>query len=97
MPKYRPKKIKVRHHVLSAVRSRLEKIASFPEVDAVLPGVIKPKKGGSTGLSLQYPTESGLRLIARSGGAAQEVFVVTGQGEAVVRRLREEGLIPADK
>ena len=94
MPKYRPGKIKVQHHVLGQIRAALEEIAGWPEVDGLIPGVIRPKKGPSTGLTLQYETRAGLKLIARSGGAAQEVFVVTGDPAAVIRRLRETGLIP---
>ena len=97
MAKYRPAKIKVQHHVLSQIRPALTEIASWPEVDGLIPGVIRPKKGPSTGLSLQYRTQAGFKLIARSGGAAQEVFVVTSHPEEVIRRLFASGLLPPDQ
>jgi hypothetical protein len=91
--RYRPNKVKVRHHVLTPLRAMLDRIAAYPEVDAVTPGAIAPKRGSSVGLTVQYRTASGLRLIGRSGGAAQEVYVVTADPEAVLARLRADGLI----
>jgi hypothetical protein len=91
--KYRPNKVKVRHHVLTPLRGVLDRIAQYPEVDAITPGAISPKRGGSVGLTVQYRTPSGLRLIGRSGGAAQEVYVVTAAPDAVLARLAEDGLI----
>ena len=91
--KYRPNKIKVRHHVLTPLKALLERLAEYPEVDAITPGVIAPKRGGSVGLTIQYRTPSGLRLIGRSGGAAQEVYVVTRDPDAVVARMQAEGLL----
>jgi hypothetical protein len=97
--KYRPNKVKVRHHVLTPLKPLLDRIADYPEVDAITPGVIAPKRGGSVGLTLQYRTPSGLRMIGRSGGAAQEVYVVTGDPDAVVARLVADRILarpPAD-
>lgn len=91
--KYRPNKIKVRHHVLTPLKAMLDRIAAYPEVDAITPGVISPKKGGSVGLTVQYRTPSGLRLIGRSGGAAQEVYIVTQSPEAVVAKMQSDGLL----
>lgn len=91
--KYRPNKVKVRHHVLTPLKAMLDRMAGYPEVDAITPGVISPKKGGSVGLTVQYRTPSGLRLIGRSGGAAQEVYVVTAAPEVVVGRMQSDGLL----
>lgn len=91
--RYRTHKIKLRHHVLSQLMPLLERIASYDEVTAITPGVISPKRGPSVGLTLQYQTPSGLRLIGRTGGAAQEVYVVTQAPDLVASRMRTEGLI----
>jgi len=91
--KYRPHKIKVRHHVLTPLKALLDRIAEYPEVDAITPGVISPKRGGSVGLTVQYRTASGLRMIGRSGGAAQEVYVVTAMPDAVVARMQADGIL----
>lgn len=91
--KYRPNKIKVRHHVLTPLKALLDRIAEYPEVDAITPGVIAPKRGGSVGLTVQYKTPSGLRMIGRSGGAAQEVYVVTREPDAVLARMQADGML----
>ncbi len=91
--KYRPNKVKVRHHVLTPLKALLDQIAEYPEVDAITPGVISPKRGGSVGLTVQYKTPSGLRMIGRSGGAAQEVYVVTRDPDAVLARMHADGLL----
>jgi hypothetical protein len=93
--KYRPHKIKLRHHVLAALRADLDRIAAYDAVDAITPGAIKPKRGASVGFTLQYVTPSGLKLIGRSGGAAQEVFVVTARPAEVTERLRRDGILEA--
>lgn len=89
--------MKIQHHTLAREVPDLERIAAWPEVQGVIPGVIKPKRGPSTGITLQYRTGSGLKLMVRSGGAAQEVFVVTRDPQAVETRLRTEGIIPGAK
>jgi hypothetical protein len=91
--KYRPNKIKVRHHVLTPLKALLDRIAEYPEVDAITPGVISPKRGGSVGLTVQYKTASGLRMIGRSGGAAQEVYLVTREPDAVLARMQADGML----
>lgn len=91
--RYRPHKIKLRHHVLDSLMPVLERLAAYPEITAITPGVIAPKRGQSVGLTVQYRTTSGLRLIGRSGGAAQEVYVVTQDPDTVVARMRADGLI----
>lgn len=91
--KYRPNKIKVRHHVLTPLKALLDRLAEYPEVDAITPGVIAPKRGGSVGLTVQYKTPSGLRMIGRSGGAAQEVYVVTREPDAVLARMQADGML----
>lgn len=93
MSKYRPRKVKIQHHVIHGAEEVLGKIASYDEVDGIIPGVIRKKHGPSTGLTLQYPTDSGLKLLFRSSGAAQEVFVITGKRDVVTERLAADGLI----
>ncbi|CAB1128114.1 conserved protein of unknown function [Candidatus Hydrogenisulfobacillus filiaventi] len=94
MAKYRQGKVKRQHHVLRELEAGLAFIGQLPEVDGVIPGTIKPKAGGSTGFSFQYLTSSGIKLIGRSGGAAQEVFIITAHPQAVLEALRREGLLP---
>jgi hypothetical protein len=93
MPKFRHRKVKREHHVLTGIEEGLYAIADLPGVQSVIPGLIRPKAGRSTGFTLQYVTPTGLKLIARSPGAAQEVFVVTTTPEQVAEALRSSGLL----
>jgi len=57
----------------------LKRLAALPGVDTVTPAVISRVRGRSPGLRLRIstPISGGHKLIARRGGSAQEVFVVT--------------------
>lgn len=93
MAKYRQRKVKRQHHVLEALEDGLKHLSLLPEVDGVIPGIIKPKSGGSTGFTFQYLTQSGFKLIGRSGGACQEVFVITHTPSEVLKTLVDSGII----
>jgi hypothetical protein len=93
LAKFRHHKVKREHHVLGPIEAGLYAIADLEAVKSVIPGPIKPKAGRSTGFSIQYATATGLKLIARSPGAAQEVFVVTGEPRAVAEALMTLGLV----
>ncbi len=95
MAKYRQSKVKRQHHVLDALEDGLKLLSTLPSVDGVIPGIIKPKAGGSTGFTFQYLTQSGFKMIGRSGGAAQEVFVITQTPGTVLAALVEAGIIPS--
>ena len=66
----------------------LKGIESWEEIDAINPGVIE-KRRGSSGFEfkIQYRVESGLKCIACSEGAVQEVFIVTSSPERVENKL----------
>jgi hypothetical protein len=57
----------------------LKRLAALPGVDTVTPAVISRVRGRSPGLRLRIstPITGGHKLVARRGGSAQEVFVVT--------------------
>ncbi|NMP21039.1 DUF2103 domain-containing protein [Sulfobacillus harzensis] len=93
MAKYRRSKVKRQHHVVAALEDGLKLIGSLPEVDGIIPGIIKPKSGGAMGFTFQYLTQSGFKLIGRSSGAAQEVFVITQHPQGVLEALQTQGLI----
>ncbi len=46
------------------------------------------------GYSFQYFTPSGLKLIGRSSGAAQEIFVISGRPHDVLQELQDHGFLP---
>ncbi|HBQ94550.1 MAG: DUF2103 domain-containing protein [Firmicutes bacterium] len=93
MAKYRQSKVKRQHHVLRELEPQLRFLSSLPSVDGVIPGTIRPKSGSQMGLTFQYFTPSGLKLIGRSSGAAQEIFVISQQPDKVLISLQEEGFL----
>ena len=58
----------------------LKQLAARPGVDTVTPAVISRVRGRCQGLKLRVsaPITGGFKLVARRGGSAQEVFVITG-------------------
>ena len=97
MAKYRHDKIKRQHHVVQDLEPGLEFLANLESVDGIIPAVISRKKGGTLGLTFQYNTPSGLKLIGRSSGAVQEIFVITKDPQAVLQALYDAGLIRRPK
>ena len=95
--RHRRNKIKREHTIIDGILPALEQIAAHPGVQAITPGRIKQRSGNrSNDLSFQYRTETGLKLIARSNRAVQEVFVVTDRPEAVLADLVTAGLVTAE-
>jgi hypothetical protein len=66
----------------------LRRLAALPGVDTVTPAVICRVRGRSPGLRLRVstPISGGHKLVARRGGSAQEVFVVTGWSRDQLQR-----------
>ncbi len=93
MAKYRQAKVKRQHHVLKELEPQLRFLSSLPSVSGVIPGIIRPKSGSQIGLTFQYFTPSGLKLIGRSSGAAQEVFVISQDPDKVLLSLQEQGYL----
>lgn len=94
MAKYRQSKVKRQHHVVRELEPGLRFLSSLSFVDGVIPGTISPKSGGQMGYSFQYFTPSGLKLIGRSSGAAQEIFVISGRPRDVLQELQDHGFLP---
>ncbi|MFO0103806.1 MAG: DUF2103 domain-containing protein [Cyanobium sp.] len=66
----------------------LKRLAALPGVDTVTPAVISRVRGRSPGLRLRIstPISGGHKLMARRGGSAQEVFVVTAWSRDQLQR-----------
>jgi hypothetical protein len=90
--KYRAKStsVKCQHGMIPGLRAALTELSGWEEVRSIIPGVIRPSKGpGQTVLlKVQYPTATGLKLLAKTGTAVQEVFVVTDQPAMVQERIQ---------
>ncbi|MDJ0625519.1 MAG: DUF2103 domain-containing protein [Candidatus Caenarcaniphilales bacterium] len=78
--KYRAKagKIKYEHGMIQGLREFLESLQKVQEIKSMIPGEIKPVKKVSSQLIIRRvtPTSTGLKALAHSGGAVQEVFFV---------------------
>jgi hypothetical protein len=77
--KYRAKrgKIKYEHGMIEGLREFLESLQERPEIQAMIPGEIKPaRKSSSLKLRRLTPTATGFKGICQSRAAVQEVFFV---------------------
>lgn len=84
----RTSKIKYQHHMIKGLRKFLESIEPWDEIKSIIPGEIHPTKSVKPlKLEVKYNTKSGVKCIAHSGSAVQEVFIVTAVPEAFKKRL----------
>ena len=75
-------KIKYQHDMIKGLRKLLEQIEPWGEIKSIIPGEIRPTKSViQLKLDVQYDTPSGVKCLARSGSAVQEVFIITSQPE----------------
>jgi hypothetical protein len=86
--------IKCQHGMIEGLRKALEEVNAWPEVRSIIPGEIRPSKGPGSRLSLkvQYPTATGLKLLAKTGNAVQEVFLVTDAPAVVQARIESHAM-----
>ena len=94
MPRFRTHKVKHEHSIIDGLRPVLDRMAACPAVHAVIPGTIRPVRAPrQLSVTVQYPTDTGLRLLARTGSAVQEIFVVTDDPAGTRQWLEAHGLI----
>lgn len=86
--KHRPRKLKYEHNMIRDLRAFLESIESWPEIQGIIPGAIRPiRSTGALQFHIQYDTSSGIKCLAKSGTAVQEVFLITTDRNALRERL----------
>ena len=90
--RHRTKGVKREHGIIAGLLPVLERIATNPAVATITPGRIRVTRAATPSLELRFGTAtiSGLKLTARRGTTAQEVFLVTSQPDAVVEFLQRE-------
>lgn len=94
MAKFRTNKVKHEHSIIHGLRPVLDRMAACPAIQAIIPGPIDPNNSPRPlTLTVQYDTETGLKLLARSGSAVQEVFLVAPNRAATRQWLLAEGLV----
>ena len=88
-------KIKTEHSMIKGLLKLLESIEDWEEIQGIIPGLIKPSKSSGIELTIQYITQSGVKCLAKSDGAVQEVFFVSSTPDALKTKLEEfiEGTI----
>ncbi|HIH72565.1 MAG: Uncharacterized protein XD43_1729 [Thermococcales archaeon 44_46] len=91
MPKYFKRGVKREHHFLKGIERPLEEIASIPEVKKVIPGRIYASDSRGFEIKVTRETHAGLKLVAKSDGSVQEVFLVVDkkQREFVWKKIEE--------
>ena len=67
----------------------LETIEDWEEIQGIIPGLIKPSKSSTLELTIQYITASGVKCLAKSDGAVQEVFFVSSEPEKLKIKLQD--------
>ncbi len=87
----RSKKIKREHSMIDGLFALLQRIQQISEIQTIIPGRIKPVKGQKSQIQLLFTTvtDSGLKYIAKSDRAVQEVFIVTDERELVKGMIEE--------
>ena len=88
MPRHFRKGVKREHHFLRGLEKPLEEIASIPGVKKVIPGRIYASDSRGFEIKVSRETKTGLKLIAKSDGSVQEVFLVVDRGDR--ERVRKE-------
>ncbi len=84
-------KIKLEHSLIPGLRKFLEELQAWPEIHSIIPGEIKRRGGSNNRLTfkVQYPTTTGVKCIAQSAGAVQEVFIVGSNKVRLQLRLEK--------
>lgn len=96
--RYRINKIKRMHSIVHGLLPILEDMARHPAIAQITPGRISgDRHADDYNVTMQYFTESGMKLIARTPTSVQEVFIVTSEPEEVQAWLISEGLIEAPR
>ena len=75
--KYRRNKVKREHGIIQNALLWLENLGCLPEVTDIIPGVIEVSHSSERGIVYKYETQTGCKLLLKSNGSIQEVFVVT--------------------
>ena len=75
--KYRRNKVKREHGIIQNALLWLENLGRLSEVTDIIPGVIDVSHSSERGIVYKYVTQTGCKLLLKSNGSIQEVFVVT--------------------
>ncbi|NJE29961.1 hypothetical protein E3E38_02705 [Thermococcus sp. 18S1] len=88
MPKHFKRGVKREHHFLKGLEKPLEMIAAIPGVKKVIPGRIYASDSRGFEIKVSRETKTGLKLVAKSDGSVQDVFLVVDREDR--KRVWEE-------
>ncbi|MBO8173980.1 MAG: hypothetical protein H0Z18_01840 [Thermococcus sp.] len=88
MPKHIKKGVKLEHHLLKGILAALEEIAEIKRVKKVIPGRIYASDSRGFEIKVVRETLTGLKLLAKSNGSVQEIFLVVDKADR--ERVRRE-------
>jgi hypothetical protein len=88
--KYRRNKVKREHGIIQNALLWLENLGRLSEVTDIIPGVIDVSHSSERGIVYKYETQTGCKLLLKSNGSIQEVFVVTKNPACVQEWVKKE-------
>jgi len=88
--KYRRNKVKREHGIIQNALLWLENLGRLSEVTDIIPGVIDVSHSSERGIVFKYETQTGCKLLLKSNGSVQEVFVVTKDPTRVQEWVKRE-------
>ncbi|TGE36777.1 hypothetical protein E4K67_16820 [Desulfosporosinus fructosivorans] len=88
--KYRRNKVKREHGIIQNALLWLENLGRLSEVTDIIPGVIDVSHSSERGIVYKYETQTGCKLLLKSNGSIQEVFVVTKDPICVQNWVKRE-------
>ncbi|HII66920.1 MAG TPA: hypothetical protein HA302_02675 [Thermococcaceae archaeon] len=88
MPKHFKRGVKREHHLLKGIEKALEEISALKGVKKVIPGRIYSSDSRGFEIKVVRETLTGLKLLAKSDGSIQEIFLVVDKADR--ERIRKE-------
>lgn len=88
--KYRRNKVKREHGIIQDALLWLENLSRLSEVTDIIPGVIDVSHSSERRIVFKYETQTGCKLLLKSNGSVQEVFVVTKNPTSVQEWVKKE-------
>ena len=95
--RHRDGKLKTMHTIIGDFSRTLKQIATLEEVESILTGTISPSKSYQESLTFQYFTDNGLKLLAKTTTAVQEIFIVTQQPDLLLDELHKAGFVEHER
>lgn len=95
--RHRDGKLKTMHTIIGDYGRVLRQIAELDEVESILTGTIAPSKAYKESFTFQYFTDNGIKLLAKTTTAVQEIFIVTAVPDLLLDELRKMGYLESER